>query len=56
MTMFLGYHPDAYWEIKEGEYPPTPDPEEIPLSSPEEVSEPQESPTPTEAGEALKDE
>jgi predicted membrane chloride channel (bestrophin family) len=43
MTMFLGYHPDAYWEIHEGEYPPTP--AEEPEAEPEEVIGPQETPT-----------
>jgi predicted membrane chloride channel (bestrophin family) len=51
MTMFSGYHPDAYWEIQESEYPPTPppEPEEVTPPSPAETTEP-----PQEPAEALK--
>jgi predicted membrane chloride channel (bestrophin family) len=53
MTMFLGYHPDAYWEIQEGEYPPTL--AEETEAEPEGVNGPQETPTKA-VGEASKDE
>lgn len=42
MTMFLGFHPDAYWEIQETEMPPTvveEDSEEVASSSSEEAEE-----------------
>jgi len=45
MTMFLAYHPDAYWEIQEGDFPPVTE-EETRSEEAEEVETKDASPAP----------